>query len=148
MMRRAVVIAALALLLLPAVRVGAVNPRLVAEGQRDAPESLVLNVTAARREPKTTGLSAWQQRSGVRVWNVFAEAEVLEVRRSATGLKPGAIIALAYESYEPVDEGGGPPPVLAVSQRCPAFLERTPGTATYRPVVGANSFQEITPATP
>lgn len=133
----------LAVALLNAVMIAgslaALPPSAYRGDQESAPEALVIQVLAVKSEVSTDSQQT--------VTTVNAKARVSEVVRTASGLKPGDEIAIAYTNVEfKRDERRVGPssyiPVLVEGKTVPAFLS-TNGKGSYLPAARVYSFQEI-----
>lgn len=110
-------------------------PSVYEEKQKSAPEFLTLEVLRVEIEP---GEEVGQQRVNV-------VALVSEVTRSATDLKPEAIINLSYLVTERPRNfvGPGEIPILEEGQSTIAYLEKNTESGTYTPVAGVMSFSQF-----
>jgi hypothetical protein len=93
----------LALSIIPAgAALAAINPKYQFEAQNKAPEVLKVRIVETKLVPKARIPCAERFRDrlqqGDSVRSEFtAQLKVLETLRSATGVKPGAVITIAYE---------------------------------------------------
>ncbi len=103
--------------------------------QQSAPEAVVLRVQAVETS------ICWFWLCDGR--DVTLKAEVGEVTRSASGLKPGQHIEIRYR-HVPLDGRSGPRPirVVAEGETTPAFLEQT-AAGHFRPAARGASFQGL-----
>jgi hypothetical protein len=123
-MRRLVFVALL--LAASAALLGELAPEVYQEMQRNAPELLQLEVTSVDvdrelRKPRGCPFFEFEVERHVTV-----DAKVLAVVRSRTGVRPGAVIRIAYTSTRRCSgwNGAGPIPVLAKKARVYAYLAK------------------------
>ncbi len=117
----------------------ALPPSAYKPDQDAAPEALVIAVLSVKSEVN-------KDRESTRT-HVEARARVVEVNRTASGLKVGDEIAIAYTNVElKRDERRVGPgsyiPVLEEGKLVPAYLSGNQKTG-YRPAARIYSFQEI-----
>lgn len=76
---------------------------------------------------------------------IEATAQVLEVKRSAAGLKPDAIIHIEYHRMEQPQGFVGPRPIplLQQGEETIAFLAPLPDSPDYQPAAGGMSFEQF-----
>jgi hypothetical protein len=121
------------------VAFAALPPTAYEQDQDQAPEALVINVLSVDVKVSKSSTQT--------VTNVRARARVEEVKRTATDLKPGVEINIAYTNVElkrdewVVGESTYIP-VLEEGKRVPAFLSGTQQTG-YLPAARVYSFREI-----
>jgi hypothetical protein len=118
---------------------GALPPSAYAADQEKSPEVLVIEVLSVKSEVTS-------KREGT-VTSVRAQARVLEVKRIASNLKPGAEIAIAYTNFEAKgsEKIVGPSswnPVLQNGQKVPAFLSGNQKMG-YSPAARIYSFEPV-----
>jgi hypothetical protein len=114
-------------------------PSAYKQMQQKAPEVLVIKVDTV--QTKT------QEQPKRKLIRVNAQAQVREVFRSKTGLKPGAVIQIRYEHSQFKNPMPGPSqiPILKPGQVLPAYLmvNRNKNKKEYFPVAGGFSFQTV-----
>jgi len=137
--RRAATLAALVgAMIVASIAWAAIDPELLEDEQRTAPEQLLVDVI----EVKTTTKG--------NTTTVRAKAKVVEVRRSNSKLAVGATITISYSSRRPskedVDEGwtGPAPTPILKKELTGAYLGYANKTGVYRPTAGHLSF--VSPA--
>jgi hypothetical protein len=114
-------------------------PYVYRDMQAKSPERLTIKVksvkTEERDEPERKLIA------------VTAEAEVVEVERTASGLKPGQTIRIRYTRTEYKEPIAGPSqvPILREGETCPAFLGKNKDADTYAPAAGGYSFHAVEP---
>lgn len=116
---------------------GELPPYAYREMQNEAPEALTIKVTTVRTKSK------WGFHSKDTTYNV--EAVIEKVERTATGLKPGAVIEIAYTQrrhHQPIP-GPSEVPSLKKGKVCPAYLEREKNGTGYLPTAGGYSFETV-----
>jgi hypothetical protein len=104
--------------------------------QAEAPESLVLLIGKVDTQ---SGLAP----DGLSI-DVTVTAQVKQVLRSRSGLKPGANVTIRYQVLLPATPLPGPsqPPVLGKGETKPAFLKPGEGTALTL-AAGGKSFEKL-----
>lgn len=117
--------------------------RVYIEEQDEAQEFVVIEALDVSRDCRF-----WSDHRRITV-----HARVLEVRRSAAGLKPGQTIELRYTHRTPPGGdwvGPSPIPVLREGSRTPAFLNRdrsedakSAAPARFVPAAGGYSFEPL-----
>ena len=117
----------------------ALPPEAFRDDQQKAPEALTVKVLQVERTDQKKGTTE--------IVKVVAQAEVLKVRRTASRLKAGEKITIAYTNSTPRRDPGwaGPQtyiPVLVKGDTVPAYLagDRKSG---YTPAASVYSFEEI-----
>ena len=116
---------------------GELPPWVYKERQDKAPEALVIKVRSATRTEKV-------EKEGKTIdWKI--EAEVEKVERSATRLKPGAVIEIRYvqRTYFQPMVGPSEIPALREGERCPAYLDGGKEGRVYAPAAGGYSFTKL-----
>ncbi|MEN3369265.1 MAG: hypothetical protein V7609_1408 [Verrucomicrobiota bacterium] len=116
---------------------GELPPWVYKERQDKAPEALVIKVRSATRTEKV-------EKEGKTIdWKI--EAEVEKVERSATRLKPGAVIEIRYVQHTYFQPMVGPSeiPALREGERCPAYLDGGKDGKLYVPAAGGYSFRTL-----
>ena len=113
---------------------GELPPWVYKERQDKAPESLVIKVRSVTRAEKP-------EKEGKTI-DFKIEAEVEKVERSATRLKPGAVIEIRYIQRTYFQPMAGPSeiPALREGQTCPAYLDGGKEGKVYAPAAGGYSF--------
>jgi hypothetical protein len=116
----------------------AIAPAEYKAQQDNAPEEVVLRVTAV----KPTPAKAEDANIGPDAKAVAVRAVILNVLRSKTNLKIGSVIYLLYGYAPPAPGKPGPPPVpiVVINTDYHAFLNGGPGDTAYHPAAGAQSF--------
>lgn len=111
---------------------GELPPSAYKRMQDEAPEHLQIKVLSVKTR---------EMRDGV---EVFAEAKVTAVIRSASDLKIGDAIRIEYFHSTRRAPGPSPVPILVQDQSCQAFLRRysKPGKS-YSSAAGGRSFPEV-----
>jgi hypothetical protein len=106
--------------------------------QTSAPEEVVIRVTAVKAE----SAKVEDNTIGPDAKLVTARAVVLQVLRSKTHLKIGAVIYLLYSYAPPAPGQPGAPPIPIVRENTDyhAFLSGGPADTPYRPAAGAQSL--------
>jgi hypothetical protein len=104
--------------------------------QAEAPESLVLLIGKVDTQ---SGLAP----EGLAI-DVTVTAQVKQVLRSRSGLKPGATITIRYQVLLPATPLPGPsqPPVVGKGETKPAFLKPGDGSALTL-AAGGKSFEQL-----
>ena len=119
--------------------VAALPPWAYQKDQDEAPEALVIEVLSVKSE-----VAKYPDRTET---SVDAKARVLEVKRTASGLKPGDEIAIAYTNVElkrderRVGESTYIP-VLQEGKQVPAFVKGDQKSG-YQPAARIYSFREL-----
>jgi hypothetical protein len=116
---------------------GELPPWVYKERQEKATEALVIKVRSATRTEKV-------EKEGKTInWKI--EAEVEKVERSATRLKPGAVIEIRYVQHTYFQPMVGPSeiPALREGERCPAYLDGGKEGKVYAPAAGGYSFTKL-----
>jgi hypothetical protein len=114
-------------------------PYVYRDMQAKSPERLTIKVksvkTEERDEPERKLIA------------VTAEAEVVEVERTASELKPGQTIRIRYTHTDYKQPMAGPSqvPVLREGETYPAFLSKNKDGDTYSPAAGGYSFEVVAP---
>lgn len=110
-----------------------IAPEYYARDQAKAPERLTLKVRSVDTSACPFEMCDSQ--------DVTATAEVTEVIRSASGLKPGAVITLKWKRVVPSRGWSGPRPLraLAVGESVPAWLHKSEAEH-YEPAARGYSF--------
>jgi hypothetical protein len=105
--------------------------------QKNAAEVLVIKVDTV--QTKT------QEQPKRKLIRVNAQAQVREVFRTKTGLKPGALIQIRYEHSQFKNPMPGPSqiPILKPGQVLPAYLMVDRNKKEYLPVAGGYSFNTV-----
>ena len=115
-------------------------PSAYVAAQRQAPERLQIEVTSVRQKKAS-------EDEEVKTIGVTVQARVLAVRRTATGLKAGALITIYYTVPQFKVEGAvieNVPPVLSKGAQCPAYLRQYVGKpAVYDLAAGEYSFEKV-----
>jgi len=103
--------------------------------QAQAPECLQINVLKVEIEP---GTLEDQQ-------NIHLTANVLNIARSAEGLKKGAIIHILYTvtDHQPPWVGPGQVPILKEGATNVAYLKKGEKTDVFQPAAGIMSFRHF-----
>ena len=112
-------------------------PEAYRQRQQAAPEAVEIEV----RSVKATKARTFTH---TEVTN-RVEAVVQKVTRSASGLKPGAVIRIVYTQrrhYSPI-AGPSEVPSLKEGQVCPAYLTHTKEGDLYSPAAGGYSFSTV-----
>jgi hypothetical protein len=111
-------------------------PYVYKDLQAKSPESLVIKVLSV--ETKET-----DEPRLVRV-SVTVEARVEEVRRTASGLKPGEVIRIRYDHRRHKEPMAGPSevPVLRKGEVYPAYLKKEEA-GDYAPAARGYSFETV-----
>ena len=110
-------------------------PWVYKERQESAPEALVIEVrSVSKRETKE---EKWKQ------IDFTVEAEVQKVNRTASKLRPGAVIQIRYAQrhYSQPIAGPSEVPALKEGQVCPAYLSGD--GRVYSPAAGGYSFETV-----
>ena len=110
-------------------------PSAYKDRQEKAPEFLVIKVrSVSKRETKE---EQWKQ------IDFTVEAEVQQVKRSASKLTPGAVIQIRYSqrNYSQPIAGPSEVPALKEGQVCPAYLSGD--GKLYSPAAGGYSFETV-----
>jgi hypothetical protein len=118
---------------LPSTAMAELPPYVYLEEANEAPEAIRMRVLSVRRSFGFTS-------TGIRV-----AAEVVAVRRSASGLKPGSKLQVVYDIPRHFESWVGPvdPPLLTRGKTVPAFLAMNPGKPiTYGLAASGESFEE------
>lgn len=112
-------------------------PYVYRDMQAKSPERLTIRVKSVKTEER--------DEAERKLVAVTAEAEVLEVARTASELKPGQTIRIRYTRTEYKQPIAGPSqvPVLREGQTCPAFLGKNKDGDTYAPAAGGYSFEVV-----
>lgn len=112
-------------------------PWVYKERQEKAPESLVIKIRSVTRAEKA-------DKEGKTI-DFKIEAEVEKVERSATRLKPGAVIEIRYvqRTYFQPMVGPSEIPALREGQSCPAYLDGGKAGKVYVPAAGGYSFTNV-----
>ena len=107
--------------------------------QHDAPEALEVEITAVEQSTAETKEAI--------ITSVVLAAKVLNVKRTATKLKPGAIITIKYEHRESKMPGWAGPsavPILVKGDKYPAYLTQTgEKPSVYEPAAGGYTFRTL-----
>jgi len=103
--------------------------------QKKAPEYLEIKVLQV-----TVGPSG---KEGVTI--IEATAQVVDVKRSESGVKSNALIHIVYtiETRPEGFVGPSPIPVLKQGEQTIAFLQKIPDSMDFRPAAGAMSFEKF-----
>jgi len=113
-----------------------------------AAEVLELEIASAERT-ESTSETGNEKDSGRRTLEITAIAKVRKVKRSAKGVKSGAVIQLRYTTFEYTASGwAGPSPVLQIvkGHRYRSWLQQTWDEefgVLYVPVAGGWSFETL-----
>ena len=109
-------------------------PYVYEERQHAAPEALTIKVISAK-------ISHNETREAV-IRGVVAKAEIISVEHSATSLKRGSTITIAYTTTEYKTPRPGPsePAILREGTQSPAYLQKDEKTGNYTPAAGGWSF--------
>ena len=129
---------ALALLLLSASGASAeLPPEAYLKRQKAAPEALRIKVVSVKKKELDS--------EKVKTTVATVEARVLSVERSATKLKPGAVIRIEYVNRQSKTPMPGPSqvPLLTEGQEYPAFLSKNGAKPYYIPAAGGWSFERV-----
>lgn len=112
-------------------------PSAYREVQDAAPESLVIAVESVAKKEVPTQF-------GIRT-EIVAKAKVTAVKHSASGLKPGDKIEIAYthQSYTEPRPGPGEPTIVKEGETYPAFLSKDEKSGTYRIAARGASFRDV-----
>lgn len=110
-------------------------PSVYEAKQKAAPEYLEIEVSRVDIEP---GSEEGQQ-------SIYAVATVVQVHRSASGLKPGSLITIVYTiTLRPQGyQGPGEIPILSEQSKTVAYLQKNPLQNIYHPVAGVMSFSNF-----
>lgn len=106
--------------------------------QKEAPEKLLITVLSVREQSKAS--------SAAIVVKVTVRAKVVEVKQTATGIRPGDTLVVIYTNTTHKTAWVGPSavPILRDGMTCPAYLEQDEAKkAVYRPAAGGFSFREV-----
>ena len=114
-------------------------PEVYRDMQAKSPERLKIRVKSVKTEER--------DEAERKLISVTAEAEVLEVGRTASELKPGQTIRIRYTHTEYKQPIAGPSqvPVLREGETYPAFLGKNKEGDTYSPAAGGYSFEVVEP---
>jgi len=114
-------------------------PSAYIDMQQKAPEVVTLEILSSADQ-------VMPERRGTR-HRVRVEGRVIEVERSASGLKPDHQIRIEYTVFEPNEPIAGPsePPILERGQKVPAFLKHDREAGLYKPAAGGYSFKRVEP---
>jgi len=122
---------------------GALPPNAYLKLQAEAPEAIeirILSVDARRSQRQGHGGRDYVHQ------DIVAMARVERVLRSASGLKPGDTVRIAYAIGEPI-AGPGYPRELQTEGRYMAYVECraiVPGVRTCTPSAYAHTFEPVT----
>jgi hypothetical protein len=110
-------------------------PSAYKERQENAPEALVIEVRSVSKRETTE--EKWKQ------IDFTVEAEVQKVDRTASKLRPGAVIQIRYAQrhYSQPIAGPSEVPALKEGQVCPAYLSGD--GKVYSPAAGGYSFETV-----
>ncbi|HEY9282817.1 MAG TPA: hypothetical protein VIP46_05135 [Pyrinomonadaceae bacterium] len=114
-------------------------PYVYKDMQAKSPERLTIRVKSVRTEER--------DESERKLVAVTAEAEVVEVARTASELKPGQTIRIRYTHTDYKQPMAGPSqvPILREGETYPAFLRKNKEGDTYAPAAGGYSFEVVEP---
>jgi hypothetical protein len=107
--------------------------------QAKSPERLTIKVKAVKTEER--------DEAERKLTAVTIEAEVTEVVRTASELKPGQTIRIRYTRADYKQPVAGPSqvPILREGATYPAFLSKNKEADTYAPAAGGYSFEVVAP---
>lgn len=137
-LKRGKFLAAVALLVcLPAAARAELPPYVYRDMQAKSPERLTIRVKSVKTEER--------DESERKLIAVTVEAEVVEVARTASELKPGQTIRIRYThtEYKQPISGASQVPVLREGETYPAFLGKNKEGGTYAPAAGGYSFEVV-----
>ena len=102
---------------MPAAR-AELPPQVYEQLQNEAPESLNITIRSVKRSEKAE--------KEFTLISLTAEARIDRVTRSATGLRPGDAIRIAYQHRQDREPMPGPsqPDIVVEGKSYPAFLEK------------------------
>ncbi len=131
--------AAALLVCLSASALAELPPAVYKDMQAKSPERLTIRVKSVQTQER--------DEAERKIVAVTAEAEVLEVGRTASELKPGQTIRIRYVRTEYKEPIAGPSqvPILREGETYPAFLSRNKEGDTYAPAAGGYSFEVVEP---
>ena len=132
-------LAAALLVCLSASAFAELPPYVYRDMQAKSPEHLTIKVRTVTTEER--------DESERKLVAVTAEAEVVEVARTASELKPGQTIRIRYThaDYKQPIAGPSQVPILREGETYPAFLSKSKEGDTYAPAAGGYSFQLVEP---
>ena len=132
-------LAAALLACLPVSVFAELPPYVYRDMQAKSPERLTIRVKTVKTEER--------DEAERKLVAVTAEAEVVEVARTASGLKPGQTIRIRYTHAEYKQPIAGPSevPILREGETYPAFLSKNKEGDTYAPAAGGYSFEVVAP---
>lgn len=112
-------------------------PEAYRQEQSEAAEALEIKVRSVK--------SSKSRKARETVVANEVEADVQKVVRSATGLKPGAVIKIRYTQRVPDQPMPGPSevPTLKQGQVRPAYLSRAKDGKSYTPAAGGYTFETV-----
>ena len=112
-------------------------PYVYRDMQAKSPERLTIKVKSVKTEER--------DETERKLIAVTAEAEVLEVGRTASELKPGQTIRIRYThtDYKQPIAGPSQVPILREGETYPAFLGKNKEGGTYAPAAGGYSFEVV-----
>lgn len=130
------VVLTLIVLMLPWPARAELPPEVYQKWQREAPEHVTIRVLEVRTTRRREGQDATHIA-------VQVTGRVQAVVRSASGLKPGQTIRIAYTHHQIPPPGPSQTPILRAGKTYPAFLERKAGQTSYNPAAGGYSFEVL-----
>lgn len=112
-------------------------PYVYRDMQAKSPERLTIKVKSVKTQER--------DEPDRRLIDVTVEAEVTEVARTASRLKPGQSIRIRYTHSDFKQPMAGPSqvPILREGETYPAFLGKDKGGDAYAPAAGGYSFQVV-----
>ena len=133
------VLAAALLVCLSASAAAELPPYVYKDMQAKSPERLTIKVKSVKTEER--------DESERKLIAVTAEAEVVEVERTASELKAGQTIRIRYThtDYKQPIAGPSQVPILREGETYPAFLSKSKEGDTYSPAAGGYSFEVVAP---
>ena len=134
-----VLCAAALLVCLSASALAELPPYVYKDMQAKSPERLTIKVKSVKTQER--------DESERKLIAVTAEAEVVEVGRTASELKPGQTIRIHYThaQYKQPIAGPSEVPILREGETYPAFLSKNKDDDTYSPAAGGYSFEVVAP---
>ena len=110
-------------------------PDVYKADQARSPEALVIKVSRVEIETKSDSRATRSK--------ILAQAKVLEVNRSASNLRPGDVIRVAYTHLQHRQPMVGPsqPDIVQQNRTYPAFLVKDEKTGTYGLAARGYSFR-------
>ena len=114
-------------------------PYVYRDMQAKSPERLTIKVKSVKTEER--------DEPARKLTAVTVEAEVTQVERTASELKPGQTIRIRYTHTEYKEPMAGPSevPILREGETYPAFLNKNKEGDTYAPAAGGYSFEVVEP---